>query len=207
VGIAYFISKVLKKIQISAIKNSSIDKRSKVASASNILNTKLGKYSYIGNYCTVIDANIGKFCSIADNVIIGGASHPLDWISTSPVFYHGKNIMKKNFSENLYNPTRKTIIQNDVWIGNNSLIKSGVTIKNGAVIGMGSVVTKDVGAYEIWAGNPAKLIRKRFNDIDIDKLLNSNWWEWNDMEIAKNANFMNNKDDFMNLLISGQGRA
>ena len=201
-SIAYFISKILKKIQIPAIKNSTIDKRSKIASASNILDVKIGKYSYIGNYCTIIDAKIGNFCSIADNVIIGGAAHPLDWISTSPVFYQGKNILNKNFSEHNFKAYNKTIIKNDVWIANNCLIKAGIIVENGAIIGMGSVVTKNVGAYEIWAGNPAKLIRKRFDSEVIKIISNSNWWNWDDTEITKNSHLMNKQKDFIDFLIN-----
>ncbi len=129
------------------------------------------KYSYIGNYCTVINSEIGKFCSIADNCIIGGANHPIGWVSTSPVFHQGKNVLRKNFSALEFVTTTRTFIGNDVWIGSNCLIKSGIKISDGAVIGMGSVVTKNVGPYEIWAGNPAKMIKGRFADSIIDDLL------------------------------------
>ena len=101
-----------------------------------------------------------------------------------------------NFSNNDYNPYKETVIGNDVWIGTHCLIKSGVTIADGAVIGMGSVVTKDVGPYEIWAGNPAKLIRKRFDDETIDKLLKSQWWNWDDRKIQKCADSFNSVESF-----------
>ena len=94
--IKYLVSKLMKKLYMPAIKNSILHKSSKVTSASHIVSTILGKYSYIGNNCTIVETEIGSFCSIADNVIIGGASHPLDWVSTSPVFYQGKNILSKN---------------------------------------------------------------------------------------------------------------
>lgn len=123
-----------------------------MCSASHVVNSSLDEYSYIGNYCTIIGASIGKFCSIADNCIIGGAQHPYEWVSTSPVFIKGKNCMNVNLGNNEFNDERKTFIGNDVWIGNNCLIKGGVMVGDGAVIGMGAVVTKDVGAYEIWAG-------------------------------------------------------
>lgn len=198
--IGYFISKALKKIHIPAIKKSNIHSTSKVGSFSHLVRVKMNKYSYIGNNCTVIDVDIGGFCSIADNVIIGGASHPINWVSTSPVFHDGKNIMRKNFANHPYELTKKTILKNDIWIGNNSLIKSGVTINNGAVVGMGSVVTKDIGEYEIWAGNPAKLIRKRFSDEIIKQLSASDWWSWNDDEINKFAKFMNRTESFLERL-------
>ncbi|MFJ5717801.1 CatB-related O-acetyltransferase [Neobacillus sp. NPDC093127] len=181
----YYISKIIKKLHLPAIRNSKIHRSSKVCSGTHIVNSELGKYSYIGNFCTVINTEIAAFCSIADNCIIGGANHPIGWVSTSPVFHEGKNIMRKSFSNHPYITGIKTVIGNDVWIGNNSLIKSGVTIADGAVIGMGSVLTKDVGAYEIWAGNPAKFIRKRFSNDVIEKLQSSKWWNYKDSELLQ----------------------
>ncbi|WP_341357136.1 CatB-related O-acetyltransferase [Rossellomorea sp. y25] len=195
----YLLAKLIKKIQIPAIRNSKIDKTARVCSASHVINTKLGRYSYIGNSCTVVNVTIGSFSSIADNCIIGGASHPIDWVSSSPVFHEGRNIMKKNFSSHEYKTVEETVIGSDVWIGNNCLIKSGVKIENGAVIGMGSVLTKNVGAYEIWAGNPAKIVRKRFDDDIIEKLLESNWWEWEDNSLTNEAQYFNDVKNFLKL--------
>ena len=84
-NIWYLLSKFIKKLHIPSIKNSNIDNTARVCSASHLVNVKIGKYSYVGNFCTVINAQIGNFCSIADNCIIGGASHPISWVSTSPV--------------------------------------------------------------------------------------------------------------------------
>ncbi|MHB1484066.1 MAG: CatB-related O-acetyltransferase [Saccharofermentanales bacterium] len=193
----YFLSKFIKRLHLPAIKNSRIDNTSKVCSGSHLVNIQIEKYSYIGNFCTIINTEMGKFCSIADNCIIGGESHPLDWVSTSPVFYAGKNIMKKNFSKHEFSSKKKTKIGNDVWIGNNCLIKSGLEIGDGAIIGMGSVLTKDVGAYEIWAGNPAKFIRKRFNEKIIISLLNNKWWEWNEDKILSSSKNFNNINEFI----------
>ncbi|MGE7689363.1 CatB-related O-acetyltransferase [Lysinibacillus sp. NPDC097214] len=192
----YLFSKITKKIQIPAVKNSKIDKTARVCSASHIVNTEIGRYSYVGNFCTVVNTKIGNFCSIADNSIIGGASHPIEWVSTSPVFHEGINIMRKNFSSHEYKTDKETIIGNDVWIGNNSLIKSGVFIADGAVIGMGSVLTKDVGAYEIWAGNPAKFIRKRFSNEVIEKLNNTEWWNYSDSQLKEESINFNDVNKF-----------
>ena len=82
-----------------------------------------------------------------------------------------------------YKPYKKTIIEHDVWIGTNAIIKAGVKISTGAVIAMGAVVTKDVGPYEIWGGVPARLIKKRFSEEKIKNLLNSMWWDLNRNEI------------------------
>ncbi|MEF3309004.1 CatB-related O-acetyltransferase [Paenibacillus sp. GYB004] len=195
--IRYLFSKVVKKINIPSIKNSYIDKTAKVCSASHLVNVSMGKYSYVGNSCTVINARIGNYCSIADNCIIGGLGHPIDWVSTSPIFHEGKNIFGKNFSNHEYRLGKMTSIGNDVWIGSNCLIKSGLSIEDGAIIGMGSVLTKNVGAYEIWAGNPARLIKKRFADETIEKLLNSKWWDYDLIELRQKAAYFNNVEKFI----------
>ncbi len=164
-----------------------IDKTAAVCSGVRFYRGRLGRYSYIGNDSFVTDADIGNFTSISSDCYIGGASHPLQWVSTSPVFHRWKNIMKKNFAKNEFAIFCKTHIGNDVWIGNRVMVKAGVTIGNGAVIGMGSVVTKDIGPYEVWAGDPARLIRKRFEDDIITQLLRSEWWDWPDRDIERHA--------------------
>jgi acetyltransferase-like isoleucine patch superfamily enzyme len=85
--------------------------------------------------------------------------------------------MGKNFQEFRYSPTTTTHIGNDVWIGDAVCIKGGVSIGNAAVVGMGSVVTKDIPPYSIWAGNPALEIRKKFSDEIIERLEKPRWWE------------------------------
>jgi acetyltransferase-like isoleucine patch superfamily enzyme len=181
----FLFSKIIKKLRGVAIKDSIIDKTSKVESGSLIVNSTIGKYSFCGYDCDVFNTEIGNFCSIANNVIIGGAAHPIDWISTSPVFYEGRDSVKKKFQTFQREKDLRTFIKNDVWIGHSVMIKQGVSIGNGAVIGMGSIVTKDVPDYEIWAGNPAKFIRKRFDDDTIKTLLGLKWWNKSDDEIQE----------------------
>lgn len=189
----YLLAKLIKKLQLPAIKESDISKKSKVCSAAHVVFSKLGKYSYIGNYTTVIHSEIGNYTSIGDNCSIGGMAHPLTWLSTSPVFYKGKNCLNYNICNESFVPHKKTFIGHDVWIGGNCHIKSGITIANGAVIGMGSVVTKNVGPYEIWAGNPAKLIRKRFTNEQIEELEKVNWYDW------KEERLLQYKDSFTDI--------
>jgi virginiamycin A acetyltransferase len=120
---------------------------------------------------------IGKFCQIATGVrfIMNGANHAMDGISTYPFKVFGNawadapmNVVCKG----------DTIIGNDVWIGNSVTIMQGITIGDGAIIGTNSLVTKDVEPYSIVGGNPARLIRKRFNDETIEFLLHLSWWNW-----------------------------
>ena len=89
---------------------------------------------------------------------------------------------------------------NDVWIGEGCKVKAGIRIDNGAILGMGSVLTKDVGPYEIWAGNPARFIRKRFDDKTIEKLVESEWWEWEDTKIKEYAKYFNDPDQFIKVI-------
>ncbi len=199
--ISFYISKLFKRVfSMSSIRGCNIHKTAKIGDGCTVSNTTIGKYSYIGDYTNVSSVKIGNFTSISSYCGIGGGGHPLNWVATSPVFNKHRSILRVNFSDNDYNPYVETKIGNDVWIGTHSLIKSGVTIADGAVIGMGSVVTKDVGPYEIWAGNPAKLIRKRFDDETIDKLLKSQWWNWDDAEIKKHADLFNSTEAFMKKL-------
>lgn len=193
----YYLPKLLKRIKLSSKKNCVLDSKSKVLGGCTLLNVSMGKYSYIGENNTIVNCDIGSFCSIAGGCMIGGGEHPVTSVSTSPVFHHGKNCLGTNFADADFNPYKKTVIGNDVWIAGRVLIKGGVVIGDGAVIGMGSVVTKDVGPYEIWAGNPARLIRKRFEDDVIDKMLQIKWWEFDDEKLKKQGVVFDNPDSFL----------
>lgn len=174
--IKYFLSRLIKKMSPNYIKNSWVDSTSKVESGSLFYNSQMGKYSFCGYDCEISFTVIGCFTSIANNVIIGGSTHPMNWLGMSPVFYSGRDSIRKKFTEYpLANP-KNTIVGNDVWIGHSAIIIAGVEIGDGAVIGAGSIVTKDVEAYSVVAGNPARLIRYRFEKELREKLLASAWW-------------------------------
>ena len=189
--------KIIKELRGKYVRNSRIHGKAYVSSGCTVVNSSFGKYSYCGYDCEIIHADIGKYCSVANNVIIGGANHPKEWVSTSPVFHKGRNSLKTNLEEFKYSPYCKTIIGNDVWIGNNVLIRAGVTIGDGAIIGMGSVVVKDVGSYEIWAGNPAKKVNDRFSDDVKNKLLSIQWWNLDDTEIKNYSKWIQSPEDFV----------
>lgn len=195
--VKYLWSKVFKKIRGAAIKNSVIDKTSKVEAGSSVVNTIMDKYSFCGYDCEITNCSIGKFCSIADKVIVGGSFHPMQWVSTSPVFYYGRDSVTKKFSEYKKEDVRKSEIGHDVWIGNCVLVKQGVKIGTGAVVGMGSVVTKDIPPYEIWAGNPARYIRRRFSDTISKQLLDSEWWELPEERLADAAQYIREPEKFL----------
>ncbi len=155
----------------------------------------IGKFTYgdpriltFGDQSTL---KIGKFCSISAEVtILLVGEHRTDWITTYPF-----NVLLKEFNYLSGHPATKgdVIIGNDVWIGTRATILSGLKIGDGAVIGAGSVVTKDVPPYAIVAGNPAKIIRMRFDPETIHDLLQIKWWNWDFHTISDN----------MQLLLSG----
>jgi len=196
-NINYLWSKMLKKLKGTAIQNSKIHPTSKIESGSHIVNTTMEKHSFCGYDCEIINCNIGSFCSIANNVVIGGGMHPMEWVSTSPVFYKGRDSVKAKFSEYERPKHKLTKIGHDVWIGQYALLKQGITIGNGAVVGMGSVVTKDVEPYTVVAGNPAKVIRKRFSDEIIQSLLKSEWWKAKESDLKVFANEIQFPEKFL----------
>lgn len=124
---------------------------------------------------------IGKFVSLAGGTtIMLGGDHTTSFVSTFPFKDLWRSAVKLPGRETT---KRDVAIGNDVWIGRNSLILSGVNIGDGAIIGAGSVVTKDVHPYAIVAGNPAKMIRYRFDEKTIERLLKMAWWNWPDEKI------------------------
>ncbi len=195
--VGYYFKRLLVKLHGSYTLNSVIDKRAKVGPMSQVVNSTFEKYAYCGYRCKIINTTIGRFCSIADNVVIGGATHPLHWVSTSPAFYFGRDRLDKQLAKNTFNYEEHTVIEHDVWIGDGAMIKAGVTVATGAVIGMGAVVTKNIGPYEIWAGNPAKIIKKRFDDETIQKLLQSEWWNYSQEKLLTVSKSFADREAFL----------
>ncbi len=140
---------------------------------------------------------IGKFCSIAMNVkIFLGGEHRTDWISTYPFpeqFRRVTPVPGHPFSRG------DVLIGNDVWIGEGVTIMSGVTIGDGAVLGAEAVITRDVPPYAIVAGNPARLLRFRFDAAQIDRLLSVRWWDWPVEKVIDHAPLLmgDQLDDFL----------
>jgi len=152
-----------------------------------------GSYGFpkIHDWGDGVSLKIGKYCSIGDNVsILLGGEHFSNYITTYPFqsFSNEKTFLKDRKTKgNIY-------IGNDVWIGNNVIILSGVTIGNGVIIGAGSVVTKNIEDYSIVAGNPVKLIRKRFTESQISELNLICWWNWDDKKIQQNIKYIVSPD-------------
>ncbi|KQN73009.1 CatB-related O-acetyltransferase [Sphingomonas sp. Leaf62] len=145
---------------------------------------RIGAFSNLNASTEIGHTSIGRYTSIAQNCFIGADRHPTDWISTSRVFYVpdfrgfstfvGGRDPSTPFSAT-GTPTR---IGNDVLIANSCIINRGITIGDGAIVAPGSVVTKDVPTYAIAGGNPARVLRYRFPDAIIAKLLDLQWWNY-----------------------------
>ncbi|WP_102867997.1 CatB-related O-acetyltransferase [Pseudovibrio exalbescens] len=140
---------------------------------------------------------IGRFCALATDVqfIMNGATHALGGISTYPfnIFGHGWE-EGLDLSTFLTSQKGDTIVEHDVWIGRGATIMPGVRIGSGAIIGAYSVVTKDVPAYTIAAGNPAKVVKQRFHPEEASRLLEIAWWNWPIEKITRNLNAIRGAD-------------
>lgn len=168
-------------------------------------NFKMGKYSYGEPQILVWSVTdkkviVGNFTSIAKGCkIILNGEHNTDWITTFP-FRKFRNQWPQAAQIKGHPKTKgNVIIGSDVWIGRDVMIMSGIKIGDGAVVGARSLVSKDVDPYTIVGGNPAKVIKKRFTDKQIEKLLKIKWWDWPDNKVIDNIGLMssNKIDEFI----------
>ena len=164
---------------------------------------RVGRHSYGWEddtffvYTEGASIEVGAFCSIGPQVKVhGGGEHVLDRPSTFPMNAMLFDPQRRNRMDDV--DTGPTVIGNDVWIGMGATVLAGVRIGDGAVVGARAVVTKDVEPYAIVAGNPARLLRHRF-DADVrDRMLAVRWWDWSDSEIrARRSLFMGDVESFL----------
>lgn len=142
---------------------------------------QIGNFTYLERNGEGIYARIGSFCSIASHVRINALEHPMQRLTMHKMTYRPNEYFKHigvDMDYRAYRSSKRVTIGHDVWIGHGAVIMPGVTIGTGAVIGANAVVTKDVPAYMIAAGVPAKVLRARFDDKTIARLLDSAWWDW-----------------------------
>ncbi len=121
----------------------------------------------------------------------------MEWVGMSPVFYEGRDSVKAKFSQHARPPAQRVLIGHDVWIGRSAIVLPGVTVGDGAVVGAGAVVTKDVPPYAIVAGNPAQLIRYRFDEPTVQRLQATAWWLLDDAALRRLGPHTNNVQKFL----------
>jgi virginiamycin A acetyltransferase len=147
---------------------------------------EIGLYSYGGCFDlgrVTAHTKIGRYCSFAEGVCIFNRNHPVDFRSTHPYFFN----TKLGYVKDEFVPMRQIVIGNDVWVGRNALILPSVKkIGDGAVIGAGSVVTKDVPDFAVVAGNPANIIKYRFSEETRREIKDSQWWNKDTEELQNN---------------------
>lgn len=172
--------------------DSVLDKGVKILQSARIGNCKIGRYSYIGINSNFSNTNIGSFCSIGPDVLCGLGDHPIDFVSTYPGFYSNQASGSYWFGHvHDFKEQQNTIIESDVWIGAKVIIKGGVHIGTGAIIGAGAVVTKNIPPYAIVGGIPAKILKYRFDENLISLLIESKWWEKNEEVLKKLSKYFN----------------
>ncbi len=169
----------------SRVDNSRLNDFCRINRNNHIFETTMGKHTYTGMNTVVMHAEVGSFCSISWSVSIGGAHHDFTRISQHAFLYNKWDRLRPKNTKIPYNRFSKQLkIGSDVWIGSGAAIMRGVSVGTGAVIGANSVVTKDIPPYAIVVGNPAKIIKYRFDDDIITLLLKLKWWEMDDSFIT-----------------------
>lgn len=202
----YKLSKRNVRIYKTAIfnNNTTFGGHNSIGAKTVVSDSQIGRYTYLGKNNKLDRVSIGKFCSIGSNIKILDSTHPTrEFVSTSPVFYStlcqcGTTFVTKDkFEEHLSGGDSKLIIGNDVWIGDDVTFMAGITIGDGAIIGTGALVTKDVPPFSICGGIPAKVIRYRFTQEQIDYLQTMKWWNKDDQWIRANADRFDSIERFM----------
>jgi hypothetical protein len=163
------------------IKDSKIGSWTALGAYTSLFESTFDDYSYTAGQVAIKWTDVGKFCSIANGTSINPGNHPQWRVTQHHSTYRRTGYGFDSVDDHEFFEWRKShycYIGHDVWIGTRALIMPGVKIGTGAVIGAGAVVTKDVGDYEIAVGVPAKVIKKRFSDDIIKKLLATQWWNW-----------------------------
>lgn len=193
-------NKNLKIGYLSSVKECMFGKYNTLYDNVNLNNVTLGDFTYIASNSTVTNTIIGKYCSIGPDCKIGLGKHPSkDFVSTHPIFFSTLKQTQITFCDkNYFEEFENIIIGNDVWIGANSIVLDGIEIGDGAIIAAGSVVNKNVPPYAIVGGIPVKIIKYRFENDEIEKLLELKWWNMDIENLKYNYKKFHNVKELLN---------
>jgi phosphonate metabolism protein (transferase hexapeptide repeat family) len=165
----------------------------------SLVESTFADYSYTAGDVNIVWADIGKFCSIANGTRINPGNHPQWRVTQHHSTYRRKSYGLGEDDEEFFawRKSHRCSVGHDVWMGTRAIIMPGVKIGIGAVIGAGAVVTKDVGDYEVAVGVPARTIKMRFAKDTADKLIKSEWWDWERSLIEERFSDLLSIDDFL----------
>ena len=163
------------------VRGSVLGRYTEVGERTKLLEVELGDYSYVVNDSDIAYASIGKFCSIAAMTRINPGNHPMTRASQAHFTYRASAYFEGETDDAAFFNWRRSHrvrVGHDVWIGHGAIVLPGRNIGTGAVIAAGAIVTKDVPEYAIVAGNPARLVRRRFPEDISNRLKALAWWDW-----------------------------
>ena len=164
----------------ASVRASTFGVYNEVGARTKVAECSFGDYSYVVNDSDIIYTTIGKFCSIAAHTRINPGNHPLQRVALSHFTYRSSSYDMGPDDGEFFNGRRsfRCVMGNDVWIGHGAIILPGVKLGNGAAVGAGAVVTKDVPPFAIVVGNPGRVLRYRFSPESIAALERISWWDW-----------------------------
>lgn len=184
---------------VTAEGNCSISDGVAIEYSTQLSNCQIGRFTCIGPRSHYMNCSIGSFCSFGPEILAGLGKHPVDFISTFPAFYsprHSTSLISF-VDEQKFVEIRDIIIGNDVWIGARVILLDGIKIGDGAIIAAGAIVTNDVPSYAVVGGVPAKVLKMRFTEDQINKLLSIKWWNKDISWLKENAkNFIDSSQFF-----------
>jgi len=172
----------------ATLRDTQLGAYSEVGARTILQEVTMGDYSYVVNDAQITYTTIGKFCSIAAMTRINPGNHPMHRASQAHFTYRASAYFANESDEAEFFEWRRghrVHIGHDVWIGHGAIVLPGRSIGTGAVVAAGAIVTKDVPAYTIVAGNPARVIRRRFSEDVTNRLAELAWWDWNHETLRK----------------------